>query len=106
MNAGRSHAALWLGVAFVVIVLFALAPLISAMIAGGIANALGCTLNEGGASGCIYNGNDIGETLADMFVAGWLMFVTLPIGGVALAIWLVVAIVVLARKRLRAGQRV
>jgi hypothetical protein len=94
MIAQRSRAVLWLGVSFVVIVVLAAAPLISAFIAGAIANILGCTLNEGGASTCMLRGNDIGQTLAEMFVLGWLAFVTLPWGGFALAIWLVVACVV------------
>jgi hypothetical protein len=105
MTARKSHTSLWLGAAFVVIVLFAASPLISAFVASGIAGALGCTLNEGGASGCVFRGADIGDTLAGMFVLGWLMFVTLPIGGVALAIWLVVAIAVLVLKRSRSGQK-
>jgi hypothetical protein len=91
MSAQRSHAFIWLSVTFVVIVLFATSPLISASIAGGMANALGCTVNEGGASTCMFMGTDIGQTLAEMFVVGWLAFVTLPLGLAALAIWLVVA---------------
>ena len=94
MSAQKSRAVLWLGVSFVVIFVAAVAPLISAFIAGAVANILGCTLNEGGASTCMFNGSDIGQTLADMFVLGWLAFVTLPWGGFALAIWLAVAGVV------------
>jgi hypothetical protein len=91
MSTRRGHAVIWLSVSFILIVLFAAAPLISALIAGGIADALGCTLNEGGASGCLFRGADIGQTLAELFVLGWLSFVTLPIGLAALAIWFVVA---------------
>ena len=98
MSAQRSHAILWLGVTFVVIVVLAALPLISTFIAGAIANVLGCTVNEGGASTCMFMGKDIGETLAEMFVLGWLAFVTLPYGLVALAIWLVAACVVAAVK--------
>jgi hypothetical protein len=94
MSAKRSRAMVWLAVSFVLIVLFAVSPLISALISGGIASALGCTVNEGGASGCIFMGRDIGETLAEMFVVGWLEFVTLPLGLFALAVWAVVACVV------------
>jgi len=94
MSAQRSHAGVWLSVTFVIIVLLAAAPLISAFIAGAIADVLGCTVNEGGASLCMFMGRDIGQTLAEMFVLGWLAFVTLPWGLAALAIWLVVACVV------------
>ncbi len=89
MSERRSHAVFWLSASFVLIVLFAAAPLISAFIAGGIADLLGCTVNEGGASLCLFRGADIGQTLAEMFVLGWLAFVTLPLGLGALAIWLI-----------------
>jgi len=105
MNARRSPANVWLAVSFCVIVVLAASPLICASIAGAIAGLLGCTLNEGGASGCIFMGRDIGETLAEMFIAGWLAFVTLPAGLFALAMWLVVAcVVVFVRWRLRRRQ--
>jgi hypothetical protein len=94
MSTKRSHAPVWLAITFVLILLFALSPLISAISSGAIASALGCTVNEGGASGCMFMGRDIGETLAEMFVAGWLEFVTLPLGLAALAVWFVVACVV------------
>ncbi len=94
MSAKRSRTFFWLSMSFVIIVLLAAAPLISAFIAGAIADVLGCTLNEGGASTCLFMGQDIGETLAEMFVLGWLAFVTLPWGLSALAIWFVVACVV------------
>ena len=105
MSGRRSHAVLWLSISFILIVLFAAAPIISAFIAGGIADALGCTINEGGATQCLYHGNDIGQTLAGMLVLGWLSFVTFPIALVALAIWLVVACLVafIGRRRRHRG---
>jgi hypothetical protein len=99
MSPKRGHAFTWLGVTLVLIILIAGAPLISATIASGIAGALGCTVNEGGASACIFRGNDIGETLADMFVLGWLAFVTLPFGAILFGIWLIVACIVTLRRR-------
>ena len=107
MNAlRRSPAFWWLLAFFVLIIVVAAAPLISAFVAGGIAGALGCTLNEGGVSPCPFMGTDIGETLVVMFVLGWLAFVTLPFGAMALAAWLVVACVVafLAWRRRRRQQ--
>jgi hypothetical protein len=101
MNAKPNRAAFWLGVILVLIVLIAGAPLISALIAGGIAGALGCTVNEGGASACIFMGRDIGELLLDMFVLGWLAFVTLPFGAIAFGIWLLVACIVAVVRRRR-----
>ena len=101
MSPERSRAVIWLGVTLVLIIIVAGAPLISAVIAGGIANALGCTLNEGGVSTCIFMGHDIGETLLDMFVLGWLGFVTLPFGAILFGIWLIVVCVVTLRRRRR-----
>jgi hypothetical protein len=90
----RSLAFVWLSVSFVLIVLFAAAPLISAFIGGGIADALGCTVTEGVSSPCLFRGSDISETLSVMFVLGWFAFETLPLGAILLAIWLPVACVV------------
>jgi hypothetical protein len=106
MSAKRSSAPVWLVVSLVLILLFAVSPLILASVSSGIASVLGCTVNEGGASGCILRGRDIGETLAEMFVAGWLEFVTLPLGLAALAVWFVAACVVTIigwRRRRRAA---
>jgi hypothetical protein len=91
MSAKRSPAFVWLGVAFVIIVLVAAAPLISVLIAGGIADALGCPVNEGGAQPCPFMGVDLGEALVFMLVLGWLSMATLPFGAIALAVWLVIA---------------
>jgi hypothetical protein len=91
MGAKQGHPFVWLGAAFVVIVLLAAMPVISALISGAIAGALGCQLNEGGAPPCPLMGVDLGEMLVVMFVLGWFAFVTLPLGAVALAVWLIVA---------------
>lgn len=74
------------------ILLFALAPVISVVIAGGIANAYGCRLDEAGVHPCVIGGTDYGEMLEMMFVLGWLMLMTLPAGAIAFLIWVVVLI--------------
>ena len=61
MGAKQGHPFVWLGAAFVVIVLLAAMPVISALISGAIAGALGCQLNEGGAPPCPLMGVDLGE---------------------------------------------
>jgi hypothetical protein len=94
MSATRNYAFVGLSVSFVLIVRFAAAPLISAFIGGGVADTLGCTVTEGVSSPCLFPGSDISETLSVMFVLGWFAFETLPLGGVLMAIWLVVACVV------------
>jgi hypothetical protein len=90
----KGHAAIWLSVTFILILLIATAPLISASIGGGVASALGCEVTEGVSSPCMFMGRDISETLSVMFVLGWLAFDTLPFGAFLLAIWAVVACVV------------
>lgn len=70
------------------IVLAAAAPIISVVIAGAIANANGCRLDEGSMHPCVVAGSDRGEMLYTMFVLGWLMFLTLPAGALAFLVWL------------------
>lgn len=83
--------------ALLLIVLTASLPLLSALSAGLVAQALGCTLNEGNVHPCILLGVDLGMTLYTLFVLGWFMLLTLPYGVIALAIWLVVLLVHLVR---------
>jgi hypothetical protein len=77
-------------------VLLAAMPFISVLVAGAIATAAGCELNEGGVQTCLILGFDAGPTLYMIGVAFWLFIFTwlyLPI-----AVGLVVAaVVVLAR---------
>ncbi len=81
-----------------VIVLLALAPLISAFSASAIADANGCALDEGGVHPCVIGGTDYGETLSVMFVLGWFGLVTLPLGALAALVWCLVLAIVLVLK--------
>jgi len=85
----------------VVIVLVAAAPLISALIAGSIASANDCRLDEGSIHTCMVNGRDLGPSLYSMGVFGWLMIATIPIGLVVLVVYLVIMLIVwiLLRRR-------
>jgi hypothetical protein len=77
-------------------------PLASVAIAGEIASANGCQLDEGSVHPCIVNGRDIGETLYTMGVMGWLMLATIPLGlGLALAYVILVAAFYLVRRTAR-----
>ena len=78
----------------VVIVIFTTAPLISALIAGSIATANDCRLDEGSIHTCVVNGRDLGPTLYSMGVFGWLMIATIPIGLVVFAVYLVIMVIV------------
>lgn len=75
------------------IVLLTLLPIFSALTASFLAETHGCTLNEAGSHPCLIMGADWGETLSLMFVMGWLMIATLPLGGGALIVWLVILII-------------
>ena len=93
------------GIALVLIVGFALAPVGSVMLCAGIANAYECKVDEGSVHPCIINGHDYGALLYDLGVMGWLMLVTLPGGLLAFVFWLMALILhrVSWRKRFSAG---
>jgi hypothetical protein len=75
------------------IVLLAVLPLLSALGAGAVASANGCALDEGSVHPCIIGGADWGEALYSFGVLGWLMLASLPLGVVALIVWLIVLLV-------------
>jgi hypothetical protein len=77
----------------VLILAFAIAPLVSVAIAGWLAESNGCTLHEGFTNPCMIAGTDQGGTLYFMFVLGWLMLATLPLGGGALIVWLIMLLI-------------
>ena len=77
----------WFSAVCVTILVIAVLPVISVSLTYAISSALGCSVNEGGATPCPFMGVDLGETLVTMMVLGWLGLLTLPVGGVALAIW-------------------
>ena len=83
----------------ILILVFAGLPLIGALTAGVIAGALGCRLDEGSIHPCPFLGADIGETLYEFFVLGWLSLMTMPAGFLFLLMWLFAAIVVIVRRR-------
>lgn len=78
--------AYWLFLA--VIALFAFAPVISVLAAGFIAESNGCYVNEGGVNPCMIGGTDWGPTLYTLFVLGWFMLATIPLGAAAFFVWL------------------
>ena len=93
-----SSRAFFLWGALALILVFAAAPLLSVIAAASIAEAAGCTIHEGAPHPCLVLGVDLGSSLYGMFVAGWLSFLTLPIGLAALAAWLVTALFMWLRR--------
>ena len=94
--ARSSLGCLW--VTLPLILLFATAPLISVILSTSIAESAGCNIHEGNANTCLILGVDVGRTLYAMFLAGWLSFVTLPVGLGLLVLWLVVALIMWRRR--------
>jgi hypothetical protein len=93
------------GLVILFILVLAISPLLSAMLAGTIANNYGCDLDEGSVHPCIVNGNDIGDTLYTLGVLGWLALGTIPLGLIAISIYLVcVSLFYLVRWSIRRRQ--
>jgi hypothetical protein len=88
----------------VLILAFTLAPIGSVVACSWIANAYGCKVDEGSVHPCLINGIDRGELLYTLGVLGWLMLVTLPVGGLAVLVWIVVLIVHRSRWKKRSLQ--
>lgn len=76
------------GLFLAVIALFAFAPVLSVLAATFIADSNGCYVNEGGINPCMIGGGDWGPTLYTLFVLGWFMLATIPLGGAAFFVWL------------------
>jgi hypothetical protein len=72
---------------FLLILAWTVWPVALVVVAGNIAAANGCQLDEGSVHPCIVNGRDMGEQLYGMGVMGWFMLVTIPTGLLALAIY-------------------
>lgn len=67
-------------------VIFGLLPLVSVLIAAAISSANNCVLHEGGVNPCIVLGVDMGETLYQLGVMGWYMFISIPFGSIGVLI--------------------
>ena len=76
-------------IALVAIAVFSILPLISVLVASGIAGANGCVIG-GSPTPCIILGADWGEALYTMALLSWLMFFTFPAAFVLFIIWMIV----------------
>jgi hypothetical protein len=82
-----------IGIIYLGIVLYTVAPILCVLIASGIAYVTGSRLDEGNAHPCIVLGIDIGGLLYVLAVSGWFMFFTIPTGLLALLIFTIIWIV-------------
>ena len=78
---------------FGVIVLFALAPILSALFSGLLAEVNGCTLTEHDMRPCVVGDMEFGGIISFFFVLGLFALATLPLGGGALIVWLATLII-------------
>lgn len=74
-------------------VLFAIGPLVCALLAGSIASHAGCELNEGIVNSCTFFGLEIGGLLYSLGVLGWLGLISLPIGGLVAILGVITLII-------------
>lgn len=81
------------GAALVAIVLVTALPLIALFTAAIVARVNGCALDEGSPHPCLVLGSDVGQTLYNMAVGGWLMRL--------FVLWLLVLAIHLWRRRKR-----
>ena len=92
-------APIWLGLSLALIVVFAIMPLVIAIAAGMFGASMGCRVDEAGFYPCPVLGQDVGAALGLMFVSGWFVFFTLPLGAIAAMVWLAVAVVIFIRRK-------
>lgn len=70
--------------AYLGIVLFAIAPLLVTTISFSMAHVLGCPVDEASNHPCIIFGFDWGSVFYVLVVFGWFTIVTVPLGAIAL----------------------
>jgi hypothetical protein len=73
-------------------------PLLGVLVTSIVASSLGCRVDEGSVHPCYLFGVSIGNALYTLGVMGWLMLVTLPIAVFLLVAWIVIEIVLFARR--------
>ena len=77
---------------YLLIVFFALLPILLAILAGFIGNCMGCNINEGGTDECIRNGIHFGSILNIMAAGAWFFLLTIPAGIIAFIVWTIMGI--------------
>ena len=86
-------------VAYVGVVLFAVAPILVAIGSGSVAHAFGCQVDEGSVHPCFVAGLNLGPLFYDLGVLGWLFLVTLPLGAILIVTLTIFLVVRKARKQ-------
>jgi hypothetical protein len=92
MSAPRFPMAIY-WVLLALIVLVGILPLLTTLIAVGIAEANGCTISESVLAPCLIGGADWGYWLQFGGISALYLLVTFPVGFVLFIIWLVVLLI-------------
>jgi hypothetical protein len=77
----------------------AVLPLLALMLSGVLAVITGCSINEGTVNTCQLGPVDIGSLLYTLFVSGWLIFISFPLGALGCGIGVLVLVVQLVSNR-------
>lgn len=88
-----------IAIAYVGIVLFAIAPILVTIISGYTAHAFGCQVDEGSEHACMIFGLDWGSAFYVLVVFGWFTIVTLPLSVIMLIGLTIFLVVQKFRKR-------
>jgi TRAP-type C4-dicarboxylate transport system permease small subunit len=86
---------------FILILLVALGPALLAVVSQEIAEAFGCEVNLNYTIPCVIGGKDYGQTFYDLGFLIWYSYLSIPAGGVLLAIWAVAALIAFIVSRLK-----
>jgi TRAP-type C4-dicarboxylate transport system permease small subunit len=86
----------------ILVLLVALGPALVALISQEIAEKVfGCEVNLNYTIPCVIGGKDYGQTFYDLGFLIWYSYLSLPAGGVLLAIWAVAALIAFIVSRLK-----
>ena len=88
MTRRQTKILLW---SFAAIICVSVAPVALTFAAVLFAQSNGCTMSALGPEPCLVGGVDWGGLLSVVFVGHWLALATIPLGGLAMIVWLVVA---------------
>lgn len=93
----KSKKIYYMPLGFVLIGMLSLSPILVSLFAGFIGECLGCNINEAGTDDCIRFGIPFGSILNPLYVMGWFMLITIPLGIVAFFAWLFYCFIILVR---------
>jgi xanthine/uracil permease len=85
--------------AYLGLALFAIAPILVALISGYVAHAFGCQVDEALDHACLIFGLDWGPLFSFLFISGWFFILTVPLSAILLIGLTIFLVVRKVRKR-------